>query len=94
MEMLIRRLPAWMQKAVRWLRQRSKRWVRIPAGVLLMAGGVFSILPILGLWMLPLGAALLAEDVPLLRRWTDQALAWVESRRPHWLGLSPNGDQA
>ena len=33
-------------------------------GVLLICGGLFSFLPILGLWMLPLGLGLLADDVP------------------------------
>jgi hypothetical protein len=47
-------------------------------------GGVFAILPLLGLWMLPVGLVLLAEDVPALRRMTDRALAWIERRRPQW----------
>jgi hypothetical protein len=38
--------------------------VRAPAGVALTAGGVFSFLPGLGLWMIPVGLALLAVDVP------------------------------
>ena len=42
--------------------------LRIPVGVLLIAGGVFSFLPGLGIWMLPLGMLLLAVDVPALRR--------------------------
>jgi len=24
-----------------------------------------------------------------LRRCTDRILAWIEQRRPHWMGLSP-----
>ena len=68
LELLIRRLPARLQCIVRWLRRPSARWVRIAAAVLLMLGGVFSILPVLGLWMLPLGLVLLAEDVRPLRR--------------------------
>jgi hypothetical protein len=73
-----------LQGVVKWLRRPSSRWARIPAGVLLMIGGVFAILPVLGLWMLPLGMVLLAEDVPPLRRITDRCLAWIERRRPHW----------
>lgn len=42
--------------------------LRLPAGGLLIAGGVFSFLPGLGLWMLPLGLMLIAVDVPFLRR--------------------------
>ncbi len=36
----------------------------MPVGLLLIVGGVFSILPVLGLWMLPLGLVLLSEDFP------------------------------
>lgn len=87
LELLLRRLPGRLQGMVRWLRRPSARWARIPAGSLLILGGVFSILPILGLWMLPLGLVLLAEDVRLLRRGTDRILAWIERYRPHWMGL-------
>jgi hypothetical protein len=52
--------------------------------MLLMIGGVFAILPVLGLWMLPLGLVLLSEDMPPLRRMTDRCLDWIERRRPHW----------
>lgn len=79
-ERLIDRLPRRMHRPVRWLRRPSSRWVRIPAGVLLLAGGVVSILPVFGLWMLPLGLVLLAEDVPVLRRGRDRVLEWVERR--------------
>jgi hypothetical protein len=51
-------------------------------------GGFLSILPIVGLWMLPLGLVLLAEDIPPLRRATNRVLAWIEHRRPHWMGLA------
>jgi hypothetical protein len=87
--LLIRRLPRRVQDSVRWLRQPSARWVRIPVGSLLILGGVLSILPFLGLWMLPLGLMLLAEDVGPLRRATDRVLSWIEHRRPHWMGLPP-----
>ena len=90
--LLIRRLPAGLQSAVHWLRRPAARWVRIPAGLLLIVGSIFSILPILGLWMLPLGLVLLAEDVKPLRRGMDRVLAWIEHRRPHWMGLSKAPD--
>jgi hypothetical protein len=35
--------------------------------------------------MLPLGLALLADDVPLLRSWRSRMLDWVERRHPRWL---------
>jgi hypothetical protein len=85
--LLVRRLPTRLQTGVRWLRRRSARWVRIPVGLLLILGSVFSILPIFGLWMLPLGLVLLAEDVEPLRHGMNRLLAWIEHRRPHWMGL-------
>ena len=48
--------------------------------MLLILGGVLSILPILGLWMLPLGLILLAEDIAPLRRARDRLLDWIERR--------------
>ena len=86
-ELLIRRLPARIQPAIHWLLRPAARWVRIPAGLLLITGGVLSILPVLGLWMLPLGLILLAEDIPPLRRATGRLLEWIERRHPRWLGL-------
>jgi hypothetical protein len=90
MGLLVRRLPQRIQRAVGWLRQPSSQWARIPAGGLLIVGGFLSVLPIFGLWMLPLGVVLLSEDVPPLRRGTDRSLAWIERRRPHWMGLPRN----
>lgn len=87
LDLLIRRLPRRLQTPVRWLLQPSARWLRIPAGLLLIVGGFLAILPILGLWMLPLGLVLLAEDVPPLRRATGRVLAWIERRHPSWMGL-------
>ncbi len=36
--------------------------VRIAVALLLILGGIFSFLPVLGLWMLPLGLMLVAQD--------------------------------
>jgi hypothetical protein len=61
-------VPEGVGSAMRWLRHPSSRWVRIPAGIFLIIGGIFSILPFLGLWMLPLGLMLIAADIPFLRK--------------------------
>ncbi len=38
-------------------------------GLALIVGGVFGFLPVLGFWMIPLGAAIIALDLrPLLRK--------------------------
>lgn len=65
---LERELPAGLAATSRWLRHPSSRLVRIPVALLLMLGGVFSILPFLGIWMLPLGLMLIAADIPFLRK--------------------------
>lgn len=63
--------PGRLRRTVAWLRRPARRWLRIPAAALFMLGGLLAILPILGLWMLPLGLALLAEDVPVLKTWLE-----------------------
>jgi hypothetical protein len=96
-ERLISRLPARPQAITRWLLRPSSRWIRIPAGVLLVCGGVLSILPLLGLWMLPLGLLLLAEDLPALRRVRNRLLDIAHQRRPHWFSTdqaAPSGHPA
>lgn len=74
------KLPAGPAKFVGWLRRPSSRLVRIPMAVLLVGGGVFSFLPVLGLWMLPLGLVLIAQDVPVLQKPTAMGLDWFERK--------------
>jgi hypothetical protein len=85
LERLIDRLPGRLRSTVRWLRKPSSFWIRLPAGVLLICGSILSILPVFGLWMLPLGLALLADDVAPLRWARSRILDWIERRHPHWL---------
>ena len=88
LEALVARLPRRVGGAVSYLLQPNSRWVRIPAGVLLIGGGLLAFLPVLGVWMLPLGLALLAEDVPAFRSMRSKILDWIERRRPRWLSSS------
>ena len=69
---------------LRWLKSPSSRWVRIPVALLLILGGILSFLPVLGVWMLPLGLLFLAQDVPILQRPILQALSWLERK---WIAL-------
>jgi hypothetical protein len=85
LERLIDRLPERLQKAIRWLRRPGLRWLRLVAGILFIAGSFLSILPIFGIWMLPVGVVLLAEDIPAFRRLRDWLLDWIGRHRPHWL---------
>jgi hypothetical protein len=89
LERLIDRLPRRLGVAARFLRRPSGIWLRIPAGLLLIVGGIFAFLPILGVWMLPFGLALLAEDVPVLRSLRTRVLDWIERRHPRWLESGP-----
>ena len=70
------RRPGWTARARR-IRRRVQVWskrhlppgVRLIAGLLLMVGGVFGFLPVIGFWMLPLGVAVAALDVVPILRW-------------------------
>lgn len=48
--------------------------VRGLLGLLLIACGFVGFLPILGFWMIPLGLAVLATDIPPLQRWLRRKL--------------------
>ena len=65
---------------ISWVRKPSSRYVRIPLALALFAGGIFSFLPVLGLWMLPLGLVLFAQDVPFLQKPTAQLLGWIKRK--------------
>ena len=74
------KLPPGPARFIGWLRKPSSILVRIPLAILLMIGGIFSFLPILGLWMLPLGLVLFAQDVPILQKPMAQSLGWIERK--------------
>jgi hypothetical protein len=91
LERLIDRLPRRIRLSIRWVRQPSGRWLRIPMGLLLTSGGILGFLPLVGFWMLPIGLALLADDVSPLRSLRSRILDWVEHHRPAWIddGVRP-----
>jgi hypothetical protein len=74
------RLPERLAGAMSWLVSPSARLVRSPLGLLFIAGGVFAFLPVLGVWMMPLGILLIAVDVPTVRRWVVRVWPMVEAR--------------
>lgn len=77
-------LPDRMARVLRWLRDPRATWVRVPVGGLLIIGGLLSFLPVLGIWMLPLGIILLAYDVPFLKPHVGRTLVWGERRWKEW----------
>lgn len=64
-----------LRRGVEWNEEHVPRGLRSVLGVLLIVGGLFGFLPILGFWMIPLGAALIALDIPPLRR---RLVAWLD----------------
>lgn len=79
-----RHLPKPLARAMCRLRHPSAVWLRVPAGGLLVVGGIFSFLPVLGIWMLPLGLVLLAHDIPALVAPVGRVLVLVERRWRVW----------
>lgn len=67
-----------------WIRRPSSRLVRIPLGILLILGGVFSFLPVLGIWMLPLGLLLIALDLPFLQEPMNRTMLWGQRKWTNW----------
>ena len=70
-----------MGRMIGWVRGPRSRIMRIPVALFLIACGLLGFLPIVGFWMLPIGLALLAEDLPFLRRPARRLMTWVEARR-------------
>ncbi|HXR85927.1 MAG TPA: hypothetical protein VN728_03105 [Stellaceae bacterium] len=63
-----------LRRGVNWAQENVPPGVRSILGIALVAGGVFGFLPILGFWMIPLGGAFIALDIPPLRR---RLMAWL-----------------
>ena len=84
LDRLQQKLPKPAARPLGKLRHPDWKWARIPAGILLIIGGLLSFLPVLGLWMLPLGVALLAIDVPFLRKPTARLVGWCLYKWEAW----------
>jgi hypothetical protein len=80
LDRLQRRLPKWGRDAVHHARKPGAVWLRCPLAIALMIGGLLGFLPVLGLWMLPLGLALLAIDLPFLRGPLTRLLAYINRK--------------
>ncbi|MBW7922503.1 MAG: hypothetical protein H3C51_10425 [Rubellimicrobium sp.] len=76
---------ARLDRFLDWIEDDRTRIYRVPLAVLLILGGLLSFLPVLGLWMLPLGILLLALDLPLLRGPVTLATIRFRRRMGRWL---------
>lgn len=59
-------------------------FVRLPLGLILVAGGFLAILPIFGLWMIPLGLIVLAIDLPPLRPFVSSVIIRLRRKWALW----------
>jgi hypothetical protein len=69
---------------IAWLLADHMRRLRLPIACLLILGGFLSILPVFGIWMLPLGVMLLAVDIPLLRPTVSAIIIRARRRLAVW----------
>lgn len=61
-------------------------------GLVITAGGIVGFLPVLGFWMVPLGLALVATDIPPLQRWFIKRLNYYRRKvhqKPDRSGVAP-----
>lgn len=65
---------------MRWGKERLPRGIRSLVGVLLMIGGLFGFLPVLGFWMFPLGLAFIALDIPFTAHRIDDWMTKLKER--------------
>ncbi len=70
---------------VLWLQSGRSRLYRVPIAILLIFGGLASVLPFLGFWMLPLGIMLLALDLPFLQGPVAAMVIRARRRLSVWL---------
>jgi hypothetical protein len=76
--------PERLRRAIRWMRTPRARPLRLPLGILLILGSFFWFLPVLGLWFLPVGLLLIAQDVRFLRRPVGRMTLYLHDR---WIRL-------
>lgn len=71
-------LVAVMRRWIAWSDRRIPPGLRGALGLLFIVGGFLGFLPVLGFWMIPVGAALIALDVP---PWRRRLKGWVAKKR-------------
>ncbi len=89
LQRLLDTLPRRIKQTYVWLTKPEARLARWPLGLALIVGGVFGFLPVLGFWMIPLGALLIGEDIPPVRRATLSLLGWIYRRWGSWRSSRP-----
>ena len=75
---LLTKMPQWLRSTVEWLRHPPRWWARVGAACFFLLGGILAVLPVFGLWMLPLGLALLSDDLPWLKMPLEKTACLIE----------------
>jgi len=76
--------PDFISRAILWLKKPEARMIRLPLGILFIAGGLMWFMPVVGIEMLPIGLLLVAIDVPFLRLPVARGTLWLLD---HWVRL-------
>ena len=87
---LTQRIAGFTHRTMVWGRDHVPPGIRSIIGALFCVGGVLGFLPILGFWMLPLGVAFIALDVPPARHKID---AWIDRLWLRSKGIKKHGPQ-
>ncbi|MCC6914076.1 MAG: hypothetical protein IT566_10275 [Rhodospirillaceae bacterium] len=76
------------RQKIKTFREKVKRLpklVRISVGILLVLFGLVGFLPVLGFWMVPVGLAVLAIDIPAVKKLVHRMMSafnrWRRKRR-------------
>ena len=78
---LIEHMPPFIAKMRCYVEVRP-RLRKVVGFSLIVAGALGAVLPILGVWLIPIGLGLLALDYAWANRWVEKAKAWFERHRP------------
>lgn len=73
-ESRVQKLHRSWAKGVGWTKRHVPPGLRTLMGLLLIIAGIFGFLPVLGFWMIPLGAAVIMLDLKALYRFVEQKL--------------------
>ena len=76
-----------------WVARRPK-WLRIGLGLAFCLGGFLWFFPVLGLWMLPIGLIILAQDIPWLLRRRERLESWLRRALNHKADKKDSGPAA
>jgi len=80
---LVSRFPM-LRRLVSGIQGRPWVLLRVPLGILLLGGGLLAVLPVFGLWMIPLGLLVLAMDLPVLRPFVSALVIRIRRKWTLW----------